>query len=64
MWGLPTGKLARSFLFNISVDDVEMTPDQFLQETDDSIRIGDLFDEGDREFLRESEDPQHLDVDP
>ena len=61
--GCPQGSLLGVFLFNISTDDVELAPEEFLQETTDSVRVGDFFDEHDTEFLRQNESLS-LNVDP
>ena len=61
--GCPQGSLLGVFLFNLSIDDVELTPNHFLQDTDDDIRVGDLFNDQDTQFLRRAEQVINLDPD-
>ena len=51
--GCPQGSLLGVFLFNVSTDNVEQSPDS-TQETD-AVRVGKFFDEADRNYLLQNE---------
>ena len=51
--GCPQGSLLGVLIFNVSTDDVELGPREFLGELEEEeIHVGDFFDEHDREYLR------------
>ena len=63
--GCPKGSLLGVFLFNISTDDVEISPPRLLEDTDNSeVQVGYLFDEPDREIMRRNETPERFELDP
>ena len=54
--GCPQGSLLRVLIFNVSSDDVELSPEGILDSTEsDSIHVGEFFNSVDREFLRDQE---------
>ena len=50
--GCPQGSLLSVLLFNVSIDDVELSAAQKLEELDrDDVDLGEFFDRVDREYL-------------
>ena len=58
--GCPQGSLLGVFIFNISTDEIELTPSQALKESEENqINVGEFFDAADRKYL---DDQNQLDA--